>query len=75
MNATAAQRELADKAFYDYDFGDLVAAANGWRDEGDGELSQVFFLAADPNAESDREVFIVRFTPDGSAVAEAFVRG
>jgi len=76
MNATDAQRKLADKAFADYDFeGDIVAARNGWRDEGDGELSQVFFVVADPNAESNREVFVVRFSADGSSVAEAFVGG
>ena len=80
MNATTAQRELAEKAFANYDFGGFIDDYDGWRDDGEGELMRVFYLIAeededDEEAESSREVFIVRFSADGSAVAEAFVRG
>lgn len=80
MNATTAQRDLAEKAFANYDFGsDSIDGYDGWRDDGDGSLTRVFYLLAeededDEEAESSREVFIVRFSADGSSVAEAFVR-
>ena len=74
MNSTAIQRGLADKAFAAYDFGDdIVEDYDEWSDEGDGELSRVFYLVED-EGDTRREVFIVRFSADGSAVAEAFMR-